>query len=83
MTQEFGKGSVVTAYLSLVHDVWSFVWEDFKGGSDLMAESGIYIRLEHLHGWWTMMAEVQRILYPFIHFVSFWKKHQNDLQEYQ
>lgn len=34
MTREFGKGSLVTTYLSLVHDVWSFIWEDLKGGTD-------------------------------------------------
>lgn len=71
MTWEFGKGLVVTTYLALVHDVWSFIWEDLKGGSDLMVESGIYRRLDNLHGWQTMMAEVQQIVYPFIHFVSF------------
>ena len=67
MTWEFGKGSVVTTYLSLAHDVWSFIWEDLKGGSDLKVQSGIYRRLDNLHGWQTMMAEVQQIVYSFIH----------------
>ena len=71
MTWKFGKGSVVTTYLSLVHDVWSFIWEDLKGGSDLKVQSGIYRRLDNLHGWQTMMAEVQQIVYSFIHLSLF------------
>ena len=71
MTWKFGKGSVVTTYLSLVHHVWSFIWEDLKGGSDLKVQSGIYRRLDNLHGWQTMMAEVQQIVYSFIHLSLF------------
>ena len=49
--QEFGKGSVGTTYLSLAHDVWSFVWEDFKGRDGPTAGSGIHRRLDPSRIW--------------------------------